>query len=152
MKDLQSLKQAIDTILEFDPEKDLERMLKNLLFSQANSINLYKFPEQEIWKVIPGFDQYSVSTCGRIWSSKTERYLKPDLLRNGYLQVTLRKNSKSKKISVHRVVAETFRGSDMRLDFVVNHIDGDKTNNNVNNLEWRSQSDNLKHSYALRKK
>lgn len=64
----------------------------------------------------------------------------------GYVQVVLMKNNKRKTFLVHRLVANAFVNNDSNLK-VVNHIDGNKTNNNANNLEWCSVSENTKHAY-----
>lgn len=111
----------------------------------------------EIWKDVPGFEgYYQASSFGRIRSvdritnSRTAygKILKQSLQNSGYRFVGLAKNGKTKSSLVHRVVAISF------LELVdgktyVNHKDGDKENNNVNNLEWCSFSENIKHSYVL---
>ena len=63
---------------------------------------------------------------------------------SGYMVVDLYKNKKPHTITVHRIVAETFLD---KTDDTVNHKDGDKTNNSVDNLEWVSYGSNNKHSY-----
>ncbi|WP_166484705.1 NUMOD1 domain-containing DNA-binding protein [Clostridium cuniculi] len=64
----------------------------------------------------------------------------------GYLQVKLKKNGKNYYKRVHRLVAEHFIENPNNLP-QVNHIDGDKTNNNINNLEWTNNKANTKHGY-----
>ena len=63
--------------------------------------------------------------------------------KDGYIFVTLH----GKQIPLHRIVAKLFHGQDYKEDLVVNHIDGNKLNNFADNLEWVTQSDNIKHSY-----
>lgn len=63
---------------------------------------------------------------------------------NGYYQVQLSKNEKREKKYIHRLVAESFIENSNSLSDV-NHIDGDKSNNNTFNLEWCSHKDNQKH-------
>lgn len=65
---------------------------------------------------------------------------------NGYFQVPLNKNGKRKMCSVHILVAKTFLKQRCKTD-IVNHKDGNKQNNNLENLEWISYSENNKHSY-----
>ena len=87
----------------------------------------------------------------------SERILKQSVAKthgsdNGYLVVNIHKNGKSNVIPVHRLVAEAFIPNDNGLP-TVNHIDGNKQNNSVENLEWASFSDNNKHAltHKLRK-
>lgn len=91
----------------------------------------------EIWKDIEGYPDYMVSNMGRIKSLKfgKEKILKNRKNCRGYLQVTLLKNGIEKSYKVHRLVAETFLDNPNNLS-EVNHIDEDKTNNCVSNLEF----------------
>lgn len=68
--------------------------------------------------------------------------------RNGYLEVNLWKNNKSKMFSVHRLVLETFNPT-RNTTLEVNHIDGNKHNNRLENLEWVTSSQNKIHRYRL---
>lgn len=106
---------------------------------------------EEIWKDVVGYEGlYKVSNLGRVKSLKG--YHRKDCilkLRNnlyGYLTVGLSKHNKSKRIKVHRLVAETFIPNPQNYE-QVNHIDGNKLNNNVLNLEWCNRSYNMKHAY-----
>ena len=100
----------------------------------------------EIWKDIPGYEgSYQVSNCGQVKSvnyklSGKERILKPGKNGGGYLMLALRKNSKRKAFQVHQIVAMSFLGHvPDGMNIVVNHIDNNKLNNHVNNLELVSQ-------------
>ena len=105
---------------------------------------------KEIYKNIKDFERYSVSNFGNVKNNITGCVLSQRKATNGYLRVNLRKGNvkyeKPTTISVHRLVAEHFIPNDNNL-CTVNHIDGDKTNNNVTNLEWLSNEDNLKHAW-----
>lgn len=111
----------------------------------------------EEWKVVPGYSRYIVSNTGKIKSldyrgTGRKIELKKTLSKKGYLQIMLvDDNYKKKCLSVHRIVLLAFCGNS---DLDVNHKDGDKANNNINNLEYCSRSDNLKHAYknGLREK
>lgn len=89
------------------------------------------------------FCDYEITTDGRIWSNKSNKYLKPQNNGNGYLKVTLMHEGKRYQRYVHRLVAFHFIASDVDCP-EVDHIDGDKTNNHVSNLRWVSRSENSK--------
>lgn len=99
----------------------------------------------EEWKVYSKCDKYLISTSGRIKSLYTNRILKLVLGSNGYYQVCLRINKKSHNRSVHRLIAEMFIPN-LENKRTVNHKDGNKLNNNVNNLEWNTDSENTIHA------
>ena len=104
---------------------------------------------QEIWKDIQGYEGlYQISNLGRVKSLEriiitnngitkkiSEKILKPYLKGNGYYNIVLRKDSKTKCYFVHRLVAKEFIPNPDNLP-QVNHKDENKLNNNVDNLEW----------------
>lgn len=96
---------------------------------------------------------YAVTSCGRIWSYKSKKFLKPRVRCDGYLQVNLYKEGKRKDFQIHRLVAETYLENPNNLP-CVNHIDGIKSHNWLNNLEFCTASENNKHAYdtGLRRK
>lgn len=114
----------------------------------------------EKWKPVKGYEGlYEVSSLGRIKSlskrvdsgkchrSYPEKILKPGKDSKGYLRVVLSDyNHKSHTYKLHRLVAEAFIPNPKKLP-EVNHIDGNKANDSVDNLEWIGRSDNLKHAY-----
>lgn len=116
---------------------------------------------EEIWKDIKDFEgSYQCSNFGRIRS--LDRYIPhnygsvelkkgqiiiPRLNKNGYLQLGLYKNSKRKQRYVHRIIAESFIDNPYSYP-TINHKDGNKLNNNVENLEWVTYSENNKHAYT----
>lgn len=109
----------------------------------------------EIWKDIPEYEGlYQVSNLGRVKSlrfrnnvcdKEKEHIMALNKKDNEYLYVSLSKNGIRKNKYVHRLVATCFIQNTNDYE-VVNHKDENKTNNNVNNLEWCSQKQNVKHS------
>lgn len=102
----------------------------------------------EQWKQIEGFEgRYEVSDTGRVRSitRKNIIYRKPVTNAGGYLKVQLRKGGKVRGFYVHRLVAAAFIG--IPDGMTVNHLDGDKANNRVENLEVCTRGENSKHGY-----
>ena len=117
---------------------------------------------KEIWKNIKNYEGlYQVSNFGNVRSLdrsvncgiknnniviKKGKLLKQNLNIHNYLQVHLSKNNKSKMVTVHRLVAETFIPN-IENKSQINHIDGNKQNNRVDNLEWCTAKENILHSW-----
>lgn len=102
---------------------------------------------EPIWKDVKGYeDFYKINKTGEVYSNHSKRKLKPYKSSDGYLRVNLSKNSKVKITMVHRLVAESFIPNPHNYP-VVNHIDGNKANPDISNLEWTSHSGNSKHAY-----
>lgn len=97
---------------------------------------------------IPNYeDQYNISEGGDVTRIKTGRVLRPSTNpQNGYLYVSLWKNNKGRTYSVHRLVAKIYKPNPDNKPFV-NHIDSVRTNPHKGNLEWSTQSENIKHGY-----
>lgn len=91
---------------------------------------------------------YELNKNGEVRNVKTKRLIIGDINNCGYYRVRLNKNGISKRYFRHRLVAEHFLEKPIGKDFV-NHIDGNKSNNNLNNLEWATQSENEKHAFEI---
>ena len=106
----------------------------------------------EIWKDVSGYEGlYQVSNLGTIKSAENRSNHKKSIIMKqcdvcGYMCVVLTKNSKQKMLKVHRIVAEAFVENFFNKP-QVNHIDGNKHNNNAENLEWVTTSENIRHAF-----
>lgn len=99
----------------------------------------------EVWKDIDGFPGYQVSNLGKVQNKKTGHVLKQVVGRDGrYLSVYLTNGETENTQRVHRLVAKAFLGDHPNL--VVNHKDGNRRNNNLNNLEWCTAGENNRHA------
>ena len=104
--------------------------------------------EIENWKDIPTYNgEYQVSDLGRVKSLISNKILKPSKDRFGYVRFNALKDKKQKTLRIHRLVMEIF--NPINITMQVNHIDGNKLNNNIDNLEWCTDSDNKKHAYKI---
>ena len=100
----------------------------------------------EIWKPVKEYESfYEISNKGQV--SNKRKVLKTHAQNSGYLQITFTVKGKSKKYLVHRLVAEAFIPNHYGKP-VVNHKDGNKLNNSVDNLEWCTHSENILHARA----
>lgn len=99
----------------------------------------------EIWKDIESYiGLYQVSNLGQIKSLRSNKILKPSSSSTGgYLYVCLYKDGKGKCFSIHRLVAIAFIPNEQNFS-QVDHIDNNKKNNRVENLQWLSQTENLR--------
>jgi len=104
----------------------------------------------EIWLPVPDYEDYHVSNFGRVKSFKfkTPRIMIPYLNGSGYLQICLSKDDKSKHFHIHRLVALCFVSNPQDKP-EVNHIDGNKLNNFVENLEWVTREQNINHAFDI---
>lgn len=116
---------------------------------------------EEVWKPIKHYEgYYEVSNKGEVRTATRfvpnsgkhgmwykSRTLKFNIDKDGYCTVALQKDRKVKRCKVHRLVLSTFDNCDSELQ--VNHIDGNKFNNRLDNLEWVTCSQNIKHAFSI---
>lgn len=95
-----------------------------------------------MYKPIKNYEDYLIFKSGLIFSTKSKRFLKPSINSNGYLSVELFNEKGSKRLLIHRLVAEAFIPNPDNLP-QVNHKDEDRQNNHVNNLEWCTAKYNM---------
>ena len=96
-------------------------------------------------KLIKGFNDYSITKDGQVFSHKTNRFKKQFVFPTGYVGISLYINKISKNYYIHRLVAETYL-TNIESKCQVNHINGIKSDNRVENLEWVTQSENAIHA------
>ena len=97
----------------------------------------------EMWRLINSYDNYEVSSHGRVRNNKTMNILKPSLNQGGYYQISLHKNGKKKSTRIHQVVAEAYCEMPIMYD-CIDHIDRNKKNNHYKNLRYCTSSENMK--------
>jgi hypothetical protein len=104
---------------------------------------------KNFWEPILNYEKfYLANQNGQIKGIIKNKVLKGSFGSTGYKHIVLSKNGKYKTKDVHRIVAETFIPNPFNLKYV-NHIDGNKANNSVNNLEWVTARENTKHATLL---
>ena len=102
---------------------------------------------EEVWKPIAEYEGlYEISNLGNCRRVGSDHNLSPHLNSAGYIRYSLSKNGKHKYKFAHRLEAEAFIPNTENKK-QVNHIDGNKTNNLITNLEWCNQSENVKQQY-----
>lgn|SRR5574344_520868 len=122
---------------------------------------------EEIWKDIPNYDGYQASNLGRIrtynkitytsrhgerhWNNRIMKFKPNEISKkikkgSGY-RITLWNKGKSKDLLVARIIATTFLENLINTKMTVNHKDGNRLNNNIENLEWLTREDNIKYGF-----
>ena len=102
--------------------------------------------ESITWKRYTDYPNYMISDIGEIYSIFTKKILKKGTTRRGYTEVKMSKHGLAVTKLVHRIVSDVFFG---KSSLTVNHKDGDKTNNALNNLELLSMEDNRRHAVEM---
>lgn len=106
--------------------------------------------EVETFVKIDGFENYEVSNLGKVRNMKSGRTLKPYLTPNGYLMLCLYENNKRKYLLLHRIIATAFIDNHEEKP-CVNHIDENKLNNDLSNLEWCTAKENNIHGTRIKR-
>lgn len=98
-------------------------------------------------KAIPGYPDYLATEDGNVFSIKKNKWLKNSLMTNGYYVTTLRNMSNTKKtIFIHRILGITYLENPNNYP-MINHKNGVKADNRLENLEWVSASQNIQHAW-----
>lgn len=104
--------------------------------------------EDEVWRQIPGIPNYEASSLGRTRRRETGRIHNRARLPRGYATLHCVINGKRTTTYVHRAIWTSFHGS-IPTNMWINHIDGDKSNNRLENLEMVTPSENIRHAFRL---
>lgn len=107
----------------------------------------------EVWKQVESSTNYIVSNTGRVKNTKTGKELKPHISSTGYKVISMSTDGKITSANIHSLVAKAFvENPNTDINTEVHHIDGDKLNNNADNLRWVTRQENLgygKSEYAI---
>jgi hypothetical protein len=123
-------------------------LLNGLLTAQSWAGSLRGFFMEEIWKTVEKAPNYEVSNIGRVRNKKTGKLLKQAVHENGCLHIKLSINNKAKHYYVHRLILEVFEGPS---HLTVDHINGIKTDNRLENLSYCSDIENIARYHTNRK-
>lgn len=104
---------------------------------------IYEIDENAVVRTVEGKKTHSTRHGVRVWK---QRVLKQKTDRNGYKRVSLYKDKANKTWLVHRLVAITFLDNPNNFE-IVNHIDGNSSNNSISNLEWCDSKHNVNHAF-----
>lgn len=144
--------EAIDLFIYFGTDEEGDELDRKTYGSIAELNEEWEDVPEEEWRDVLGFEKlYQVSNLGNVRTVKRGEatVMSQEEHWNGYLSVHLRNKGVERRVSVHRLVAEAFIPNPDGLRDV-NHKNGIKTDNRVENLEWLSHSDNMKHAYKMR--
>lgn len=100
--------------------------------------------DEIIWKTIDEFPNYDINNLGQVRNNKTGYIKKPSIGKRGYSVVSLQKDRKQYLKTIHRLIAKAFIDNPYNKP-EINHIDGDKTNYSLDNLEWCTAQENNIH-------
>lgn len=126
----------------------IETKISELAYGKRNKQDI--FEDGVMWKRF-GDTTYLVSKTGKVYNTKTHILLKETPRASGYIVYTLRINGKNVTKQAHILVMQTWKPT-TKKDLIINHIDGNPSNNNLENLEWVTRRENALHScYVLKK-
>lgn len=109
-----------------------------------------RFRIKVISKAVKNFQNYGVTKDGKVYSFKTKKFLKPQTNSSKYHQVRLSNQYGVKCLLVHRLVAAAFIPNPNNLE-TVDHIDSNKQNNSIQNLQWMTRGDNVRKYFKEKK-
>lgn len=98
-------------------------------------------------KDIKDYENYQISKDGKVYNKIKQIFMKPNLSKYGYYRVGLTNANGKKIISIHRLVAKAYLPNTLNKP-QVNHINGIKSDNRLENLEWATREENMQHAYS----
>lgn len=99
-------------------------------------------------KDIENWEDYSIDINGNVFSKRRNKYMKPVKNKSGYSVIQLHKNMKFKTFTIHRLIAKAFIPNPNNYP-CINHIDGNKLNNDISNLEWCTHKHNSQEAVRI---
>lgn len=99
----------------------------------------------ETFRFVNGYNDYMISNFGRVFNVKTLRMLNPSSTSEGYRRINLSKHGEAKEYKIHRLVAGAFL-KNPKNKHCIDHIDNDRSNNNISNLRYVTGSENGQNS------
>jgi hypothetical protein len=144
-KDGNKLNNCVDNLEWISYSDNVSHAHQTNLISKSRETEYYTEDlENEEWKTYKNYSNYLISNKGRIRNINTNRILKPSIA-SGYYKIRLSENGKVKDFLVHKLVYCIFNNEDYLLDknYVIDHIDANKLNNDVNNLRKVTNSENV---------
>jgi hypothetical protein len=98
-------------------------------------------------KQIKGFENYLINQNGEVYSLFSKKQIKSQKDKAGYLAISLSNKKERKRLFIHRLLAIAYINNPENKP-CVNHLDGDKSNNNLCNLQWCTHEENIKHAWS----
>jgi len=146
-------KNIVSKMVQAAWEKNLE--VRPSIWDELKAMGGRAFSSKELWRDIPDFTDYMVSDTGKIksksrkswngqaWFELEGKLMKPHPNRRGYLSIKLRRDKETHTKEVHRLVLKAFKGEPPKRNTQARHLDGNKINNSVSNLEWGTVTKNI---------
>lgn len=129
--------------------KPIPQLRNELLQSPRSTLPSLPPPQTKDIRGIIGYeDIYAITKTGEIWNLRKHKWMAKRLNPQGYWRINLSQNGHTKTFTIHRLVAKTFIPNPGNMP-IVNHLDGNKLNNSIENLEWTTSRGDILHSWKI---